>query len=50
MLSPVTLRLPEVMLTEIERIVESRALEGVDRAQVIRELIARGLETQKRKG
>ena len=43
MLSPVTLRLPKPMMDEIDAIVEARSLEGVDKATVIRELIAKGL-------
>lgn len=50
MLAPATLRLPKAMLEELDARVADRALEGVDRATVIREVMAAGIEaTRKRK-
>lgn len=44
MLKPITIRLPHAMVERIEAIVVERALEGVDKASVVRELIAESLK------
>lgn len=43
MLQPITLRLTSEMMECIESLVESRAREGVDKATIVRELIAKAL-------
>ena len=43
MLQPITLRLTIEMMECIESLVESRAREGVDKATIVRELIAKAL-------
>jgi Arc/MetJ-type ribon-helix-helix transcriptional regulator len=47
MLEPITVRLPKAMMERIDAIVEKRALEGVDKSSVIRELLARALRSEK---
>lgn len=44
MLAPITLRLPAPMMAQIEAIIKARSMEGVDKATVVRELIAKGLK------
>jgi hypothetical protein len=48
MLAPVTVRFPVPMMREIEAIQASR-MDAPDKGQVIRELVAKGLEKQRRK-
>ena len=43
MLAPITIRLPEQMMREIETRLSKR-MDGADKSQLIRELIAKGLE------
>lgn len=47
MLAPVTVRFPAPMMREIEAIQASR-MDAPDKGQVIRELVARGLEADKK--
>lgn len=49
MLAPVTLRLPKAVLEELDMRVADRANEGIDRATVIREVMAAGLEATRKK-
>lgn len=42
MMQPITIRLPQAMMDAIEAEVERRKMEGVDKATVIREWLARG--------
>lgn len=48
MLSPITVRFPLAMMREIESIQQTR-MDGPDKGQVIRELVAKGLEKGKKK-
>lgn len=42
MMQPITIRLPQAMMDAIEAEVEKRKMEGIDKATVIREWLARG--------
>ena len=52
MLNPVTVRFTKPMMEKIEAIVAERSEVGADKGQVIRELVAKGLEVMEaeRKG
>ncbi len=48
MLNPITIRLPEPMMVEIESMMSAR-LDAPDKSAVIRELIAMGIQAAKAK-
>ena len=48
MLNPITIRLPEPMMVEIEGMMSAR-LDAPDKSAVIRELIAMGIQAAKAK-
>lgn len=49
MYQPVSLRLPPAMHAEIEAIMQERALQGAEKAAILRELIALGLAARRGK-
>jgi hypothetical protein len=49
LMKPRTIRFTKAMLEEIEAIQEQRALDGPEFGQVVRELVAKGLEVSRKR-